>query len=82
MSCLFTEIFTQKSMTKHLKFYQELNLNQAENLQGTSGSWLLWSSGVEGVPLPTPSPSEGKEGWTEATHPGHLLSLLPVVQAP
>lgn len=28
----YRDIYSQKSMTKHLKFYQELNLNQAENL--------------------------------------------------
>ena len=49
-------------MTKHLKFYQELNLDQAGESAGVSGSWSLWSSGVEGVLLLTPSPSEGKEG--------------------
>ena len=46
------------------------------NLQGTSGFWVLWSSGAEWAPLPTPSLSEGKEGWTEATYPHTLSSKL------
>ena len=41
MSCLFTMIFTQKSLTKHLKFYQQLDLDQAE--ESAWDKWVLIS---------------------------------------
>ena len=54
MSCLFTKIFTQKSMTKHLKFYQVLNLDQAGESAGDK--WVLVTLEQWGGGGPTPHP--------------------------
>ena len=65
-------------MTKHLKFYQQLDL-----AGGSAGNkWTLVSLEQLGLHLPSQSQRGGKAGWTKATYPGPLLSLLPVLPAP
>lgn len=58
-------------MTKHLKFYQELNLNQAENLQGTR---VLVTSGAVGWRESPPHPEPGVKGRRDGQRP-HTLGI-------
>lgn len=56
MSCLFTKIFTQKSITKHLKFYQVLNLDQAGESAGDKWVLVTLEQWGGGGPPPHPEP--------------------------
>lgn len=65
-------IFTQKSMTKHLKFYQQHDQGQAGNTQGQVGA------GVPGaVPRPHSEPCVQGRGRVRAT----LASAVQVLRA-
>lgn len=79
MSCLFTMIFTQKSMTKHLKFYQQRGPGRAGEHAGTSGCRSPWSCSPP--PPPPTEPWVQGRGRARSTR-WHLLSSLPTVPAP
>lgn len=56
MSCLFTMIFTQKSMTKHWKFYQQLDPGKLGTLRGQT------DAASPGVCVPISENPEWREG--------------------
>lgn len=67
MSCLFTMIFTQKSMTKHRKLYQQLDPGQAGESVGTNRCWF---SRRMGAPI-----SENPEGSGVMNKDGCYLAV-------
>lgn len=70
-------IFTQKSMTKHLKFYQQRGPGRAGEHAGTSGCRSPWSCS----PPPPPPPSPGcREGDGRGPHAGICCPVSPPSQ--
>lgn len=76
---LFTMIFTQKSMTKHLHFWRQLDLNWAGG--SSRDKWMPVSLKLLGLHRPTQSPSEGRREGQGPHTLGTCCPLLPVILA-